>query len=202
MAEADHGKPRWMTLVAVLMAVVVVGIGAVLWMRYAQSPRRSLAGLSDAVQARDWDGVQRYVDVDGVASHFVDSALSTARGDDVSDAEDERAAGGDGAMSARPRKEKDAPSMKSVFVGKFREALRRSVEDATLSADAGGVSSVLLGGKVKQVTYASKADASVTMAVPDGVGGTQEITLRMRWAEDHWRIVALENVGDLLGSLN
>jgi len=196
-------RSRLLVLITVL-AIVVIGavVGGLLWQQYLQSPRHALAQLAAATESQDWSGVQTYVDVDAVASNFVDAALSNAQGEDAAGEEDERGAGEDSPMRAQPRKERDTPSMKSAFVDQFGDALKQAVEDGTLNADAGGVSSVLLGEKVTDVAYVSETEAAVTMAVSDGAGRTRDIRLRMQKADDHWRIIALENIDDLLGSLD
>lgn len=192
-------------IAALAVIAVIAVIAGLVWVRYTQSPQYSLGQLASAAQNKDWDGVQKYMDVDAVASHFLDAALSNARGDDSADddsADDDTRMGDDTGMSGGTSGAGTTRTMGPAFIQRFRDALKKSIEDATLKSDAGGVSSVLLGKKPKSVTYVSKKEASATVEVPAGAGGTQDVTLRMQWADDHWRITALENVADLLGSLN
>jgi hypothetical protein len=176
------GRPRRFLLLAVAaLAVVaaVVAVGAVLRTNDTHAPQYSLEQMANAARNRDWDGVQKYMDVDAVASAFVDVAISTAFGDDTSRS---------GAVGA---------GMKPKAIQQIKDSLKRSVENAT-STESGDLSGVLFVDKPKAVTYITKDEALVTVEVPLSAGGTRDIGLRMKWADDHWRIAAFDNAAELL----
>lgn len=187
----------WLLLVALAVLALVAVVFGVLRAPRPESPEHALRQLSKAAENKDWGGVQKYMDVDAVATHYVDVALSNALGDDGADGAGAMAGGN--AMGASSGGVGVGRTMKPVFVQRFRDSLKKRVEEGTLKADAGGVASVLRGKKPKRVSYVSRKEASASVEVPAGAGGTREVTLRMEWADDHWRIVALENIGELLG---
>jgi hypothetical protein len=188
-AASVAAKPRrfvpWLLAAAVL---VVVGVaGALAWVNYTRSPEYSLGQMASAAQNKDWDGVQKYMDVDAVTSNLVDVAMSQALTKDTT---------GLGALGAGL-----AQAMKPALTQQLKDTLRKSVEDATSTA-TGGISGVLRAKSPKSVTYVTKTEVLVTLKMPDKTGGTQDMKLRMKWADDHWRVTAFENAVDLLGSPN
>lgn len=194
---------RYMILIAALVLMVAIGVGAVAASaRYKESPRHSLAQLTVAVTDKDWSGVERYIDVDAVASSYMDALLTNAQGDAAAEASatlgregvEDNGGGMDG--------DESGTTMNPVFLQLFRDSLRKAVESGSLSSDAGGLASVLLGKKAKDVEYESADVALVTVEVPSATGDTQVITLRMKRAGGLWRITAVANLDDLLGPLN
>jgi hypothetical protein len=123
--------------------------------------------------------VQKYMDVDAVASGFIDVAISKAFGAGTS---------GTGTSGA---------GMKPKAIQQFKDSLKQSVENPT-DPKTGHLSGVLFVTKPKSVTYISKDEALVTVEVPVSAGRTQDVELRMKRADDHWRITAFENAADLL----
>lgn len=177
------GRPRRFLLLALLAALavvaVVVVVGALLRANDTHAPQYSLEQMAKAARSKDWDGVQKYIDVDAVASTFVDAAISNAFGADTS--------GTVGADSA----------MKPKAIQQIKDSLEKSVENAT-STETGVLSGVLFVEKPKAVTYVSEDEALVTVEVPVSAGGTRDIRLRMKRTDDHWRIAAFENAAELL----
>jgi hypothetical protein len=170
-------KPRrFLPLAALAVVAVLAAVGALLWVDYTHTPQYSLGQMARAAQNKDWDGVQKYVDVDAVASAFVDVAISKAFGEDTS---------GASALGA---------GMKPTAIRQFKDSLKNSVENAT-STKTAGLSGVLFVTKPSSVTYVSNEEALVTVEVPSF--GDQSVRLRMTWADDHWRITAFESAADL-----
>ncbi len=194
---------RYMVLVAALVLAVAIGVGAVVASaRYKESPRYSLAQLTVAVTSKDWAGVERYMDVDAVASNYMEALLTTAQGDAAAEATAtlgrEGVKDNDDGMGGG----KAVADMNPVFLQRFRDSLRKGVESGSFKSDAGGIASVLLGKRPKDVDYESADVTRVTVEVPAAAGDTQVITLRMERDGDLWRITAVENLDDLLGPLS
>ena len=70
----------WVSLIVVLALFVVGGLRRVQYMR---SPQYSVEQLARAATAKDWEGVQKYADVDAVVDDQVDKLIDgTLGGDD------------------------------------------------------------------------------------------------------------------------
>jgi len=68
---------RFLPLAVALGVVAVVAVvGAVLWLNFTHSPEYSLAQMASAARSKNWDGVQKYMDVDAVTSNLVDVAVA------------------------------------------------------------------------------------------------------------------------------
>ena len=179
---------RFLPLAVALGVVAVVAVvGAVLWLNFTHSPEYSLAQMASAARSKNWDGIQKYMDVDAVTSNLVDVAVAKTLAQDTS---------GLGALGAGL-----AQAMKPVLTQQLKDTLKKSVEEATSTA-TGGISGVLSVKSPKSVTYVSNDEVLVTLEMPAKSGGTQDIKLRMKRVDDHWRVTAFENAGDLLGSSN
>jgi hypothetical protein len=175
---------RFAPLALTLAILAVVGVvGAVLWTNSTHTPEYSLGQMASAA----WNAVQKYVDVDAVTSGFVDAAISTAFG-----------AGASGTGMSRTGSAIGQTGMKSAAAQQFRDSLKQSVANAA-STNAGGLSGFLFVKQPKRVTYPSKDEALVTVEVPTGRGGAQDVALKMNRVADHWRITAFANTADLLG---
>jgi hypothetical protein len=177
---AGKSKRFWLLLLAAL-AVVAVAVAVLVLVRGSdtRTPQYSLEQMANAARNKDWDGVQKYIDVDAVTSTFVDAAISNAFGADTS--------GTVGADSA----------MKPKAIQQIKDSLKRRVED-TSGVGTGDLSEVLYVDKPTSVTYVSEDEALVTVEVPVSAGGTRDIRLRMKRTDDHWRIAAFENAAELL----
>ena len=179
------GKPKrfWLLLLAALaaLAVVAVAVAVLVLVRGSdtRTPQYSLEQMANAARNKDWDGVQKYIDVDAVTSTFVDAVLSSAFGADTS-----------GTVGA-------GSTMKPKAVQQIKDSLKRRVVD-TSGVETGDLSGVLYVDKPKTVTTVSEDEVLVTVEVPVSAGGTRDVRLRMKWAGDHWRIVAFDNATELL----
>lgn len=193
-------------LVAVAVFIAAVGVGVMVVVTpNEESPRRSLTRLTEAVEGKDWNGVQRYIDVDAVASNYMATLLANAQGDAAAEAsatlgregvkDNDTGMGDSGADSG-------GTTMNPVFNELFKDSLRKGVESGSLRSDAGGIASVLLGKKPKDIDYESADVALVTVEVPAAAGATRVITLRMERVGGLWRITSVANLDDLLGPLS
>jgi len=174
-------------LVAALL--LIVAAGGLAWVNYTRSPAYSLVMLAGAVQNKDWDGVQKYVDVEAVVGQAVDAAIAKTPGGET---------GGLGALGVEL-----APSMKPALVQQAKDALRAAVEQGAVGSGEiqGVLVSVLVARQVKSVTY-SGDEALVTVEVPRKSGAPFELRLTMKRVDDSWRVVAVENILDLPGLLS
>jgi flagellar basal body-associated protein FliL len=122
---AGKSKRFWLLLLAAL-AVVAVAVAVLVLVRGSdtRTPQYSLEQMANAARNKDWDGVQKYIDVDAVTSTFVDAAISNAFGADTS--------GTVGADSA----------MKPKAIQQIKDSLKRRVED-TSGVGTGDLSEVL-----------------------------------------------------------
>lgn len=173
-------KPRrFLLLLLALAAVAVVAVaGALLRVNDTHAPQYSLEQMAKAAQNKDWDGVQKYIDVDAVASTFVDAALSKAFGVDTSG-------------TAGP-----GVGMKPAAVQMIEDSLKNSVVNPS-GASIGRLSGVLFMEKAKSVTSVGENEALVTVEIPVSASETRDVVLRMARADDHWRITAFENAAEL-----
>jgi hypothetical protein len=182
--------PKRNVVLAVVAAVVLLAaaIGGVLWIEFTRSPAYSVARLGNAIQNKDWNGVQKYVDVDAVVGQAVDVAVSKAVGGDT---------GILGELGSQV-----ASSTKPVLAAEAKTLLKQGVEQglgSVLPNQDVLVSSFVLT-QVKSTTYVAN-EARVTVEVPLKTGAPFELKLRMRRVDDHWRVVAIENVGDVVGAV-
>lgn len=205
---ASVGQPRHkrlpvpLLLVAVaLMALAAVAF-AVLQAPGTDTPESSLSQMTRAVRSGDWGRVQKFMDVDAVAAAFVDATLATAMGEDSPDALGGNAGSmGGGGNAPGTSGQGLADTMKDVFVARFGESVQRTVE-ARGKTSTGEPSSLLLIENPTTVEYISETEVLATVPVPTDDGGTQNIAVRMISDGDHWRIIALENFADLMGSVS
>jgi hypothetical protein len=185
-----HRRSRAALIVtlALIAILLLAGIGAaVWWIDFTHSPAYSIGQLAEAVQRRDWDGVQKYVDIDSVVRHAVDAAVSKAVKQDTT---------GLGALAAGIVK-----STKADLVAQAKLTLRQGVEQGQSTLATDSISSVgfFAINQVKSVTYVGD-EALVTVEVPLARGKPLELKLRMKRVGDHWRVIAIDNILDLLGS--
>jgi len=172
-----------------LGALLAAGVAAgVWWLEFTRSPAYSVGQLADAVRQGDWNGVQRYVDVDSVVGQAVDAAVGRSAGQDPS---------GLGGVVAGL-----AESAKPALVRQAKESLRLSVERGGTSPTqrSAAFSSYVAAVQVASVRYVGD-EALVTLAVPGGAGKVLDLKLRMRRAGDHWRVTRIDDVLDLPGVL-
>lgn len=176
-------KP-WIFVAIALSMVVIMLVGAGIWWRnYTTSPGYSLGQLAKSVENKDWDGVQKYVDIEAVVGQVIDVAVSKAVEEDDS---------GFGAFAAG-----FAQSMKPGLVQQAKDELRKSIEDGSVSSKGDeSLRSYFSAEKVKSVTRIGD-EALVTVEVPDG-DKTLDLKLKMKRVDDFWRIIAIENIEDLL----
>jgi hypothetical protein len=180
----DAKRSRTALVVALILLLALVLGAGIWWLNYTRSPTYSLGQLAQAVQDRDWVGVQKYVDVQAVVGQAVDAAVSKSLNGDTS---------GIGSLATGL-----AQSAKPTLVQQATELLRKSVETrATSSGDGvGSLVGFFAANQVKSVTYVSDGEALVTVAVPYS-GQVFDLRLRMKRTGDHWRVTGIENILDL-----
>lgn len=119
----DRRRSPLILAVAAVLVVAIVGGAAWWWVSFTRSPAYSLGRLAAAVQQNNWDGVQKYVDVDSVIGQAVDAAVSKSLEKDTS---------GLGALVAGL-----AQSMKPALIQQAKEGFKKSIEqDSTSSSGA------------------------------------------------------------------
>lgn len=180
-------KGRTVAIVVALALLLAAVGGGVAWVSYTRSPGHSLALLTQAAQGKDWDGVQKYVDVDSVVSQAVDAAVARNLGDDTV---------GLGALAAGLTQ-----AMKPTLVQQAKDSLRKSVEQGKVPATGGqpGAAYIFAAKQVKSVTYIGDM-ALVTVDVPQKSGPPFALRLKMKRVDDFWRVTAIENILDLPNS--
>ena len=165
------------------MAVLLLLGGLLAWRSYTTSPGYSLGQLAVAVERNDWDGVQKYVDLDSLIGQIIDVAVSKTIETDTS---------GFGALAAGL-----AQSMKPTLIQQAKDSWRKSVESG--SSSSGGTSGnfrpVFAAKRVKSVTRIGD-EALVTVEVPSS-GTTYDVRLRMKRVDNFWRVTSIENLSDL-----
>ncbi len=166
---------------AVVLAALLVG-GGLWWRSFTRSPAYSLGQLAKAVDNKDWDGVQKYVDIEALVNQVVDTALAQSIQDDDT---------GFGALAAG-----FAQSLKPSLVQQAKEAFREGVEQDGGSSEGAPFAGYFSAKKVKSVTYIGD-EALVTVEVPDDGGEDFELKLKMKRVDDFWRVVGIENIMDL-----
>jgi len=192
-------KPLLLAAAALLAAVAIAF--SLLPSRDADSPKFSLDRMTEAIRNGDWDGVQKYMDIDAVAASFVDAALATALEGDSPDALTGNVGGmGGGGNAPGSSGSGLAGTMKGVFTEQFRESVKQSVE-ARGKTSTGEPSSLLLLEDPTNVELVSETEAVATVNVSTD-DGTQDVVIRMIRVGDHWRIMALENFADLMSSVS
>lgn len=194
--------PKPLLLAAVALVALAVIAFALLQDRRTGTPEYSLGQMTEAVRSGDWDGVQKYMDIDAVAGSFVDATLANAMGEDSPDALGGGAGGmGGGGNAPGSSGPGLAETMKDVFVRQFREAVKRSVE-ARGKTSTGDPSTLLLIENPTSVESVSETEVLATVQVRTDAAGTQDIAVRMIRAGDHWRIISLENFAELMSSVS
>lgn len=169
-------------VVALILLLVAVG-GGLAWVNYTRSPTYSLGMLANAARNKDWDGVQKYVDVDAVVSQAVDAAVGQRLTSDTS---------GFGGLVAGL-----AQSMKPALIQQAKAAFKKSIESGQVSVGGlGGVASIFAGQRVKSVTFIGE-EALVTVEVPQDAVAPFNLKLKMKRVDDFWRVTAVENILEL-----
>lgn len=181
---------------AAAVVVVVAAIALALLWEPSGSPGHSLRELRNAAAAGDWSGVERYFDAESVASVYVAAALEGAFADDGA------RTGTTGTTRGMGGSVGVGEDMESAFVLRFADALKTAIEGGTLSAGDGGIAAILLGDAPFEVETAGDMEATARISVPTAAGATEDVVLRMRRVDDHWRVVALDGITDLTGPFN
>jgi hypothetical protein len=178
---------RLLVAAALLGVLLLAGLGVVAWwVSFTRSPAYSIEQLSTAMRHRDWDGFQKYVDVEAIA------------------------AGAFGALESEPAAQDSAETSvaDTEYVQMMGHGLADTVNEGIKYAFDKGPSSATLAGSVfstaitardvKSVAYTG-GEAAVVVEIPLAEGGSTDVKLRMKRVGDHWRVVAVENAAELVG---
>jgi len=177
-------RSRLPLLIAVVVAVAVLAGAGLWWRSFTRSPGYSLGQLAKAVQEKDWDGVQKYVDIDEVVDQLMGVAMSQALEEDDS---------GFGALGAALF-ESMKPALAKEVKDSFQEAIENGVSDGDSAPSS--LAGFLAADKVKSITYIGD-EALVTVEIPGDGDKSVDLRLRMKRVDDFWRVVAIENIEDL-----
>jgi hypothetical protein len=185
----DESRLRRLIGIPVLavLAAAAITVGGIAWLDFRYSPSYCLAQISIGVQERDWDRVDKYVDVDAVVASAMDSAAAGLTQNDP--------------PSYIKLTSNVAKATSPYVAEKVEDALRKSVEHGPSSATepaAGSLRDVLAVMSVKNVTYDEKG-ALATVGVRNASGAPVNLAIRMQrgFFTRHWRITAIENILDL-----
>jgi len=169
------------SLIVVLALLVVAG--AVWRYSYIRSPKYSLNQLAQKAAAKDWDGVQKYVDFDAVVSHEVDATTTALVG------------GSDtwyGAIAAGVA-EWAKPTLTRGTKYVMRTGIEMGPDRPETAVELTGLYAAM---SVKTVTYEG-GQALVTVEAHYGDERTIDFTLRMKRVDDFWRVIAVEDFPEL-----
>ena len=167
----------------IAVALVLVGVSGALWVRYTETPQYSLTQLTGAARAKDWAGVQKYIDFEAVADNLIAGVTLNVNAGD-----------GNGSGSAGA---KMATGMKPVFLKQLKDGMRESVASDEMKSTSGlfGV----LSAKKPTIVKSVGGESLVTVQVAKDGGGVLELKLKMRRVGDYWRIIAFGSAAEQIG---
>lgn len=189
-ARGSGRKLPWPWLAALAVVAIAVVAGALLWSKGASAPERVLEQMAAAAESKDWGAVQRYMDVDAVASGFIDVALDEAFGGESSGTVAPAGGMGTGKVGS-------GTAMRTKSIEGVKATMKAAVANA-VGSKPGVLSSVLFTSESEQIEYLGEDVALVTVEIPLGGSETQPVVLRMERADRAWRITAFENARELL----
>jgi len=176
--------PKILILLATLLVVAAL-VGVALWLNYVRSPQYSIAMLAHAVATNDWSGVERYVDVKAITDAAVEEELDRGLGD----------ARGSLEKLVRTVAESAKPSLASAATDALHEAV---VEKGDWGAPAASKMASIMAVSAYTDAEVDGDTARVVVTPPAGVG---PIRFRMARVDDHWRIVQVEDIVQLVTGL-
>lgn len=190
--EADErDSRRQRTQLVLITALIVAGSILGAWYYVVGTPKYSLYRLAAAVDARDTEEVERYLDIDRVADNVTDVLLEAMKRLRRQTREaDPRQRFGD--EMAQGLVELMKPTIKARFRDEFREQVRKEVEEGRretrrVLALPGGVAGILKRVRVEQAGKAAR------LVIQDEEG-KEQIQLRMVQRSDRrWRIVGMDS---------
>ena len=204
-------RPNRVVLIGGGVLVVALVLGGFWWSSYSQTPAYSIARLSKATQGRDWNGVQKYLDVNAVvgqiakvdARKMAESQMTTSAVGSTYSATS--TAGPKGASSVVTRTVTATMVAGAVnAISDFMalglqqaemQAFQKSVQDGSWK-ETDTIAVYFTGTKPKSVTY-DGGDAIVTVGVQDVTTGPFDVRMRMTRSGKQWKVVSIENVADL-----
>lgn len=172
---ARHRISLWIPIVVV---VVLLSTISARWISVIRSPDYSIQRLGSAVEDRDWNGFLKYVDTEAVLGQVVELVVARS------------------AMAEDPDFGGLSQSAKRDLVHGAKDALREGIEKGGESSRSlGTLGGYLSAKKVKSATRVGD-EALVTVEVA-GENRVIDVTLRMKRADNYWRVIRIENLADL-----
>ena len=190
MLRDDEGG--WRVVSWTNSAETLEAAGGSWWKTYTDTPQYSLARMTVAVSNGDWEGFLEYVDIDRLTEGFVDAAISKVTEQFLKEEGDNPfAALGLGVLQGMK------PTMISEAKKSFKEAVigKGEVESAEAAS-----ASFLTDLPVEM--SASGGNALITYAGTDDKGKPVDVVVRIERDGEVWRLVAFDNVEELLGELD
>lgn len=180
----SSGRLRTILLVSLIVVLALLVVGGLRWVQYVRSPQYSVEQLARAATAKDWEGVQKYVDVDAVVGDQVDKRIDgTVGGDDTLLGESGDWLG-----------ELTKPKATQLAKGMLRTAILAGPNRPGTAVDLAGL---FARQSVKSVTFEGD-EALVIAEARFGDKRVVRVTLRMKRIDNYWRVVAVEGLRFLM----
>lgn len=175
------GRLRTVLWASLIVALALLVAGAA-WTNYTRSPNYSLAQLARAVAVKDWNGVQKYVDVEAVVSQQVDAATTETFGEDDTWY---GAVAADLAEWAKPGLTHGAKDI-------FQAVVELGPDRPNATVDLAGLSTTM---SITSVTREGDY-ALVTLEAPYGNERTINVKLGMKRVDNLWKVIAIEDIAE------
>jgi hypothetical protein len=162
--------------------LIVLAIACVAaWRYYVATPRYAIRMAVLAMQQKDWEMFRRWVDVDAVLSAGIDEYLDRALGEDPQGL----------ALLGQELAERSKPEL----IRQGRAAVRRQIVAGVPGTQQEGWRAVLVQPRIDGVVVTgdrARANVRFRADVPT-------MRLRLRKQQGRWRIVAVEDIGAIIG---
>ncbi len=189
-----------------ILAVCIVIVGSILYLRWTKSPSYSLLQVRSAIEAHDLTKFEKYVDLDSTISHFVDQLISKSM------AKQQAESGGN--EFANSLAQSFIQLMKPKLDSMIEEKIKQFVEKGSGTGselDAGDTSINLANffskdGILPQGIVSTKTDGKITIVT---LGFFQPQTksvlildVSMRQMDGYWQVAELPNAYSFIDQMN
>lgn len=178
-------RRRWGCWIALAVVVAVAVAVAAWWAWYVRTPEYSVRMVAESVDQGDWQAFSAYVDVDRLVASAVESEIESRFPKD----------------ETNPLVRKLVDASKPQLESAATSALRTAIEArAGRRRQLPSIAYALGPADIRRLPSSSATDARFDVTLP--LRG-QRVTVRVRLvpAGDRWRVVGVENVGQLLRDL-